>query len=79
MLHIPQTPRHLIITFSHRWTIKRNRKFRKREALERELNKFFVSKYHEFYRSGIYKRIARWEKIIDCDDYFLNKTFVFIF
>jgi hypothetical protein len=47
-----------------------NRKFRNREALEMELNHFFASKNHEYYKNGIYKLVS-WEKITDCDgDYF---------
>lgn len=52
----------------------RDRQFRTREELEKELNNFFASKDRDFFHSGgIYKLVSRWEKIVQCDGNYFNE------
>lgn len=51
----------------------RNRHFRNRDAIEKELDSFFSSKNKEFYKKGIYKLPSRWEKVVECDGNYFNE------
>jgi len=49
----------------------RNRHFRTREDVENEIKMFFASTDVNFYKSGIYDLVQRWEKVTEANgDYF---------
>ncbi|CAK9833791.1 Histone-lysine N-methyltransferase SETMAR [Anthophora retusa] len=49
----------------------RNRRVSNKVEIGAEVGRFFNSKDTTFYKSGIYKLVSRWKRIVDCEgDYF---------
>ena len=75
MCHPPYSPDlspadfHLILNLNN--TLK-NKMFKNETDLKTEVHNFFLSKNNDFYKNDITKLQNRWNKVIQCDEFYYD-------